>query len=251
MPTKNIVFDVVGTLVSFSSFYTSLSTILSPALAPHNISPQHFAYTWQTAAELEFTFLSISSQYTPYTTVLRSLFHRTLYLCGVPNPRDVVSDEQVDACVQAYSELDVRDDVNLAFDWLRNHGWRVWCFTSSSPQRVTGYFERAGIDMPVANIISCDTLGLAKPALSAYQAVWNMLPDGDEKWFAAAHMWDVSAAKKVGFRGAWCSVLEGETCEHIYGRVELDVRAEGVLDMAKKVVEKSDCSQMFVPGTSS
>lgn len=240
MPNNHIIFDVVGTLVSFAPFYASLTTILSPALTPHNISPQHFGYTWQTAAELEFTFLSISSQYTPYTTVLRGVFYRTLHLCGVPNPRDVVSEEQVDACVQAYSELEVRDGVREALNSLGHHGWKVWCFTSSTPSRVQGYFERAGIDMPASNIISCDDLGVAKPALKAYQAVWERFPNEDEKWFAAAHMWDVSAAKKVGFGGAWCSVLEGEACEEVYKGVELDVVVHGgVLDMVKRVIEKS------------
>jgi 2-haloacid dehalogenase len=232
MPNKHIIFDVVGTLVSFAPFYTSLTTVLSPALTPHGISPQHFGYTWQTAAELEFTFLSISGQYTPYTTVLRGVFYRTLHLLGIPKPRHIVSAEQLDACVQAYSELEVRQGVRESMNYLRNHGWKVWCFTSSSPTRVAGYFERANISMPLSNILSCDTFGVAKPALKAYQTVWDTFPAEDEKWY-------VSAATKVGFRGAWCSVLEGEACEEVHGDVGLDVMGEGVLDMVEKVVEKS------------
>jgi 2-haloacid dehalogenase len=57
------------------------------------------------------------------------------------------------------------------------------------------------VDMPVENVLSCDETGHAKPILDAYRPVLDKLSSSEGRsppWFAAAHMWDVSAAKKVG-----------------------------------------------------
>lgn len=58
-----------------------------------------------------------------------------------------------------------------------------------------GYFNRGGVDMPAERFVSCDTQGVAKPALAAYRPVYEKFGKDDQKWFAAAHMWDVSAAR--------------------------------------------------------
>ena len=89
------------------------------------------------------------------------------------------------------------------------------------------------------NFISCDVGAVAKPALPAYQMVWDKLGDSDVKWFAAAHMWDVAAATKIGFRGAWSSVYEQEPCFDVFGDAKLDVVAGDLLDMAREIVKST------------
>lgn len=121
---------------------------------------------------------------------------------------------------------------------LRREGFIIWCFTTGDVKRVKGYFERAEIEMPIVNIISCDGTGVVKPALAAYRGVWDRFGEGDVKWFAAAHMWDVAAATKVGFRGAWSDVLEGEAATDLFGE-RVEVLAEGVGDMVRQVIERS------------
>jgi 2-haloacid dehalogenase len=236
---KHVVFDVVGTCVSFSEFYTRLSSTIGPKLLSHTITAQHFGFTWQTAAELEFTFLSISGSYKPYKDILRGTFYRTLSLCGVADPRGLVSDEEREMCIEGYSMLELRPGCKEAMALLREKGFTVWCFTSGDVARVRGYFERAGVDMPLENLVSCDSAGVAKPAMQAYQVVWDRLGEKDVKWFAAAHMWDVTAATKVGFRGAWSSVYENEACLDIFDDAKLEVVAGGLLEMAQQIVEKS------------
>jgi 2-haloacid dehalogenase len=238
-PKKHVVFDVVGTCVSYSAFYTRIDTILGPKLVKHNITPQHFGFTWQTSAELEFTFISIAESYKPYKDVLRALFYRTLRQCGVSDPRALATDDEREKCIEGYGMLALREGCAEALKLLRDQGFVVWCFTSGDVQRVKGYFDRAGVHMPVENIVSCDTVGLAKPALEAYQTVWKKLGDDDVKWFAAAHMWDVTAATKIGFRGAWSSVCEGEASLDIFDDKRLEVVAEGLVDMARQIVEKT------------
>lgn len=56
------------------------------------------------------------------------------------------------------------------------------------------------IEMPPENLLSCDTARIGKPDLRAYQPLFERLKmeDGARPWFAAAHMWDVSAARRTG-----------------------------------------------------
>jgi 2-haloacid dehalogenase len=195
---KHVVFDVVGTCVSYDAFFQGVEDNLGPQLSTVGISSKAFGYAWMQAAELEFTFLSISSRHTPYLRVFSTLFYRILAQCGVPNPRAFATDEQRDAVVRTYSELELRPALRECFSLLRENGFTVWCLTTGDVQRVRGYFLRAGVEMPVENFMSCDASGVAKPALKSYEPALNHFGEGDVKWFAAAHMWDVSAAKVVG-----------------------------------------------------
>ncbi|KAL5332403.1 hypothetical protein BJX70DRAFT_393004 [Aspergillus crustosus] len=169
-----------------------------------------------TAAELEFTFLSISSRYKPYKEILSSVFYRTLFMAGMPDPRKVVSEEERERCVRGYWTLQIRDEVKECLRILKEGRFRVWCLT-------TGDLAR----MPEGNVVSCDSLGVAKPDLEAYRRMREKLEkeEGDGQiWFAAAHMWDVSC----GWRG----------CEEIYEE-EMNVVADGLVEMAEKIVEAS------------
>jgi 2-haloacid dehalogenase len=49
-------------------------------------------------------------------------------------------------------------------------------------------------------------------------------------------MWDVAAARKVGFKGAYCSVYEKEDCLEIHGG-EMEVVAGSLPEMARRIVE--------------
>ncbi|GIC92760.1 putative 2-haloalkanoic acid dehalogenase [Aspergillus udagawae] len=235
---KHIIFDVVGTCVSFDAYFASIADTIGPKLTTYGITPKHFGYTWMTAAELEFTFLSISESYRPYKDVMRALFYRSLFMAGVANPRSAFTDEERDACIRGYASLQLRPELVTAFERLRSAGFEVWCLTTGDVERVRGYFTRAGAEMPVERVLSCDGLRVAKPALGAYRAALERVGDG-ERWFAAAHLWDVSAAVRAGFRGAYCSVLEGEGCWEVFERERLEVVVEGLVEMVDGVISLS------------
>jgi 2-haloacid dehalogenase len=112
----------------------------------------------------------------------------------------------------------------------------VWAFTSGDRARVTGYFSAGGIAIKPENIVTCDEIGVGKPELRAYEKVKERIgvEEGEEAWFAAAHGWDVSAASRAGFRTAYCTVLEGEELEEVFGK--RDVVAETLVGMAEGVV---------------
>ncbi|KAI1337499.1 putative 2-haloalkanoic acid dehalogenase [Xylariaceae sp. FL0016] len=237
-PRKHIVFDVVGTCVGYGAFFDGVAAQIGPRLLARGIPPQLFGFAWMESAEREFTFLSVSGRYRAYRDVFRALFYRILWMSGVADPRAFATDAERDAMVAAYAALRLREGVAEAFAALRAGGFTVWCLTTGDVERVRGYFLRGGVDMPLENFRSCDAQGVAKPALAAYEPLFNSFAEEDEKWFGAAHYWDVSAAKMVGFKGAYCSVYEKEDCKELFD-VEMDVMADTLPEMAKKVIAAS------------
>lgn len=47
--------------------------------------------------------------------------------------------------------------------------------------------------------------------------------------------WDVSAAKRAGFRGAYCTVWEKEACSELFGG-EMEVMADTLEEMADGII---------------
>ncbi|RMY62139.1 hypothetical protein D0865_00620 [Hortaea werneckii] len=101
--------------------------------------------------------------------------------------------------------------------------------------RVGVYFTQAGIDMPAEHLRSCDSSKIGKPDPEAYRPLLKQLSsEGSMPWFAAAHMWDVSAARRTGFRGAYCSVWENEALTDLFG--DMDILSDTLPEMADKVI---------------
>ena len=167
---------------------------------------------------------------------MKALFYRTLWMAGIQEPRDFATDDERDRCQEGYALLGLREGAKECIETLRAGGFEVWCLTTADIPRVQGYFNRGGVEMPADRFVSCDSQGVAKPALKAYEPVYEKFGAEDQKWFAAAHMWDVSAARLVGFKGAYCSAYEKEDCLEIFGG-EMEVMAEGLKEMAEKIVE--------------
>lgn len=234
-PQKHVVFDVVGTCVSFDAYFDRINNVIGDRLRTHSINAKHFGFSWQTAAELEYTFLSIAESYRPYKEVLKATFYRSLWMAGIADPRAFATDAERDQCVEGYSTLQLRPGTQESFDILRREGFTVWCLTTGDIQRVRGYFERAGVHMPLENFISCDGKGVAKPAPQAYRLALDQFGPHDDKWFAAAHMWDASAAAKAGFRAAYCTVYEKEPCFEIFD-TQVEVIADSLPAMAARII---------------
>lgn len=236
MPTKQVVFDIVGTLVCFDAFYARIDLVIGDKLRKNGISPQLFGYTWMTHSELEFTFLSISGRHTSYSNLMKGLFYRTLWMAGIQEPREFATDNERDRCQEGYALLELRAGAKECIQILRDAGFNVWCLTTADIPRVQGYFARGGVEMPAENFVSCDSQGVAKPALAAYKPIFDKFADDDLKFFAAAHMWDVSAARLVGFKGAYCSAYEKEDCLELFGG-EMEVMAGTLDEMARAIVK--------------
>lgn len=196
-PGKHVVFDVVGTCVSYDTIFDALDTRLGDRLRAECIKPKLLGYTWFEAAEREYTYLSISGRYVRFYDVFAGLFYRMLWMAGIEEPRQFATDDDLRYILEQFMKLDARPGVDECFRILREAGFTCWAFTAGDAKRVGGYFTRNGIEMPEDNVLSCDALKIGKPAPESYQHLLRQLK-GEEVWFAAAHMWDVSAAKSVG-----------------------------------------------------
>ncbi|KAG7411807.1 (S)-2-haloacid dehalogenase 2 [Fusarium oxysporum f. sp. rapae] len=238
-PNKNVVFDVVGTLVSYEHLYEAIKRRLGHKLIPRGIQPTLLGICWLEMAEREYTYLSLHGQYVQFLKLFEVLFYRCLHYAGIDNPRSFATADDVAYLMNEFKELKLRDGAAECIQKLRDAGFTVLCFTTGDISRVGGYFSKAGVDLPAENLLSCDTDGVAKPCPEAYEPILNKLSTSKSKpWFAAAHLWDASGAQSVGFNTAYSTVLEGEYLSEIYG--ELDVVAETLPAMADKIIVASE-----------
>ncbi|VTT80422.1 unnamed protein product [Fusarium fujikuroi] len=244
-PNRNVVFDVVGTLVSYEHLYEAIKERLGDKLIPRGIQPTLLGICWLEMAEREYAYLSLHGHYVQFLKLFEALFYRCLHYAGVENPRSFAAAEDVAYLMNEFKELKLRDGAAECIQKLRDAGFTVWCFTTGDISRVGGYFSKAGVDMPAENLLSCDTNGVAKPCPEAYGPILNKLSTSESKpWFAAAHLWDVSGAKSAGFRTAYSMVLEGEYLYEIYG--ELNVVAETLPAMADKIIAATPRSSVSI-----
>lgn len=210
-PKKHVVFDVVGTCVSFDAFFEAIEQTIGQKLLSHNVTAKFFGFAWMQAAELEHTMLLMSGRNTPYKEVFKALFYRVLFMAGIEDPRSFATDEERDMCQAGYSRLELRPGCREMMDKLKGNGFTIWCLTTGDAQRVGGYFKRAGFDMPANKLVSCHEflprdsapsgsalLSSIKPSMESYKPMLDKFAPADQKWFAAAHMWDVSAAVQAG-----------------------------------------------------
>jgi 2-haloacid dehalogenase len=238
--SKHIAFDIVGTLVSHEHFFAVIDQRLGPKLKPHNVSARLLGFAWLESTERECTFLRLSGQNVPFAKVFESLFFRILHFAGVPDPRSVASEEDAKYFVQEYKNCEVRPGAKECVNKLKEAGWTVWAFTSGDRERVTDYFKRGDISIDSEHIITCDEIGASKPATKSYEKLKEKIGDNeseDKLWFAAAHSWDVSAAGKAGFKTAYCTVLEKEPLEDVFGK--MDVVVDTLPDLAQGVMDSS------------
>jgi len=150
------------------------------------------------AAEREYTYLSISGKYMPFFDVFGPLFYRMLWMAGIEKPREFATDEDKEFILSEYRKLKLRPGAVECVEKLRAAGFRVWALTAGDIARVGAYFKAGGIEMPEENLLTCDTLGVGKPARDAYLPLLERFAGKEATWFGAAHMWDVSAAKRSG-----------------------------------------------------
>ncbi|KAG4256487.1 hypothetical protein FPRO03_05435 [Fusarium proliferatum] len=234
---KYVVFDIVGTCVSYDKLTEAVEKQLGDKLLAENVKPSLLVNTWLEASEREYTYLSITGRYVAFDKLFSSLFYRMLWLAGIQEPRSFASEADIEKITQGYMELEPRPDLKECFDKLRAAGFTVRGLTAGDFDRVLGYFDKAGIEFPKEHLMSCDSFGVGKPDLKAYASTFEELKEAKELWFAAAHMWDVSSAKQVGFKSAYCSVLEKEPCVDIFG--EMDVMSDTLSEMADKIIQAS------------
>ncbi|KAJ5133291.1 hypothetical protein N7526_004656 [Penicillium atrosanguineum] len=225
--SKNVVFDIVGTLVSYDYLYNAIDHRLGDRLRAEGVKPSLLGQAWMETAEREYTNLSISGRYQPFAKVLEALFYRLLWMGGIKEPRNFASPEDLAYIMTEYQSLTMRPGAAECVKKLRDAGFTVWAFTAADLKRVGGYFEKAGVPLPAENLLSCDSVGIGKPDLAAYKPLLDRLTSENE-------------ARSRGLLPLICGMfqqpeqLEMEALTNLFG--EMDVIDATLPGMADKII---------------
>jgi 2-haloacid dehalogenase len=86
---------------------------------------------------------------------------------------------------------------------LKDGKANVLVITNGAKKTTQGYIDQAGLGELVDDVRSCDEVGYAKPFAQVYtkaHEACEAVESGEaERWFVAAHLWDLAAARKAGW----------------------------------------------------
>jgi 2-haloacid dehalogenase len=136
--------------------------------------------------ERECSYLDRSGRYIQFRKMFKPLFYRMLWMAGIQEPRKFATDEDAQYLVEAYfNKLNPRPGIHECWQKLRDAGFTIWALTSGDAARVQGYLASGGIHLPDENFITCDTIGVSKPAPEVYKYVLDKFDKSGQTWFAA------------------------------------------------------------------
>ncbi|QDS74462.1 hypothetical protein FKW77_006585 [Venturia effusa] len=255
---KSASFDIIGTCFTFDHPIQAIHSRLAPILTTTSTDAKTLFFAWFYAAQRDFTYLSLTGSYVPIAQILRATFKRACLVVDIP--AHAVSDEDVDAVMRAFGALRPREGLKDCFDGLRGEGWLVLGVTNGAVGSSLGYFREAGVVLGEGDLVSCDVVGFAKPDGRVYGCALERLGrvemesgsgkgdgeedgkegdgDGDgkgERWFVAAHAWDLVAARKAGFKTAYLDFEEHDPVTEVFG--EFDLYAASMEELLRKLRE--------------
>ena len=235
---KSACFDVLGTCFAFSTAITTISTRLGPKLTPLGIDPKTLFFAWFYAAQRDFTYISLAGSYTPIAQVLKHTLRRACQTVDLP--ADQVTDDDIAAVMKSITELPAREGLKECYDGLREAGWDVYGVTNGGKEASLKYYSLANITLEPDHLLSCDDIRVAKPDVKVYETANEELTSrglgqkGDgERWFVAAHSWDLIAARKAGFKTAYLSFEEHDPVTEVFG--EFDLYADSMEELLGKL----------------
>ncbi|GIZ37457.1 hypothetical protein CKM354_000090200 [Cercospora kikuchii] len=237
---KSACFDVLGTCFDFQPAIEEISLRLKSKSLPSSttIDVKSLFFGWFFAAQRDFTYASLCGNYTPIAQVLKLTFKRACAVVDIP--LSAITDEDVEAVMAKVRELDARPGLKKCYDGLRDAGWDVYGVTNGGKEASLKYYELAGIELDKDHLLSCDEIKVAKPDERVYANANRWLTsrglgmEGDgERWFVAAHAWDLLAARKAGFKTAYLHFEEHDPVTGVFG--EFDLYADNMEELLEKM----------------
>lgn len=228
-------FDVLGTCFTFDKAIKVVEDRCGSKLQQHGIDAKSLVFSWFYAAQRDFTYCSMAGSYTPIATVLQKTFKRAGQVIGAPS--DLIMDEDVSAVMAAIRSLEPVEGLKECWDGLRQQGWDLYAVTNGGRAVSAGYYKSAGIDLDEDHLLSCDDIQRAKPDPLVYQTTHERIlsrsAETADRWFVAAHSWDLIAARKAGFRTAWLDYEEHDPVTDVFG--EFDIYASSMKELLTKI----------------
>jgi 2-haloacid dehalogenase len=228
-------FDVIGTCFEFSVPIKCIHDRLGPKLSTAAVDPKTLFFSWFYAAQRDFTYVSMAGSYKPIAEVLKHTFRRACRVVDLP--ADAVTDEDIAEVMKAFKSMGPRDGLKKCFDGLRDAGWDVYGVTNGGSETSLAYYRNANIELDAEHLLSCDDIKIAKPDVKVYENANRHLTarsvgDG-ERWFVAAHAWDLISARKAGFKTAYLDFEEHDPVTEVFG--EFDLYASSMEELLEKL----------------
>ncbi|KAF1825653.1 HAD-like protein, partial [Dissoconium aciculare CBS 342.82] len=223
--SKSISFDVLGTCFSFEGAITAIESRLGPHLSRANVDARTLCFQWFFAAQRDFTYVSMAGAYTPIARILQQTFRRACYVVDLP--QGCVGDDDVAAVMAEVARLKPRPGLKGCYDGLRADGWDVYGVTNGGKQASLEYYRLADVELDDEHLLSCDEIQVAKPdervyaKANAYFTERGVGEAAGQRWFVAAHAWDLLAARKAGFKTAYLTFEEHDPVTEVFGTFDL------------------------------
>ena len=188
---STLTFDSYGTIVDVDA--------VEAALAAHVDDPEPVSRLWR-ARSLEYTFVGNHiDAYQPFYAMNRDALEHALAAHGV----DLDEDER-EAILETYHDLDVFDDVRDGIERLRDGGYDCYVVSNGNPEMLDSMVEGAEIGDLLEDTISADEIETFKPDPEIYRhAAGRIGTPIDGIAHVAAGWFDVQGAMHAGMQGVW------------------------------------------------
>lgn len=220
-PDRWVCFDVNGTLLDPGSLARAWGP-LGPAVEPLVFGALQDAVH---ASQVD----TITGRFRALKDLLRMSLERRARLAGL-DPAPAAE------AVALLGEMAPYPEAAPALGALREAGLRLAAVTNSTAAGAEVGLGHAGLLDLLDEVVSVEELGRFKPHPDVYAHALERLggAEAEATWFVAAHWWDVTGAKRQGFRTAWVGHEERELtgCSEPH-----DVEAEDLLGAARGILD--------------